>query len=175
MIQIIHIWSRAWRGMENKEKLSLLFEVFSAAIVAISIVFLVIQTNAQVVALKSSNFADISGQQFEIHKIFLAQPELKNYFAFNGQPIAPEDPNYNAAVALADYHIDFFSLLWGQATYFIKSAETQEAIGAWDNYTRDMFSQSPILCERLNQIQSWYEPAFLDWIESISTCKVQPH
>ena len=160
--------------MEHKEKLSLFFEVFSAVLVTTSIVFLIRQTDAQIDALKSSTFSDIAGQQLELNRNFLAQPELRKYFAPKGQPIASNDPNYNAAIALADYHIDFFSLFWGQSTYFIQSSDTQDADVAWNNYVGDMFRQSPVLCERLNQIQSWYERAFLDWIESLSTCQIQP-
>lgn len=160
--------------MEHKEKLSLFFEVFSAVLVTTSIVFLIRQTDAQIDALKSGTFADISGRQLELNQTFLARPELRKYFAPNGQSITPSDPNYNSAIALADYHIDFFVLFWGQSTYFIQSSETPEAEVAWNNYVGDMFSQSPVLCERLNQIQSWYERAFLDWIESLSTCQIQP-
>jgi hypothetical protein len=174
MFPLIHLCSQAWKGMESKEKLSLFFEVFSAVLVTTSIVFLIRQTDAQVDALKSGTFADIAGQQLELNRNFLNRPELRQYFAPNGQSIAPENPNYDAAIALADYHIDFFSLLWAQSSYFLESSNTQESDVAWNNYVGDMFSQSPILCERLNQIQSWYEPNFLDWIESLSTCQIQP-
>lgn len=90
-----------------------------------------------------------------------------------------EEQDFNRKViALADYHLAFFELIWTQreflVTYFtdyshIKSfdegtfEETWDSTG-WAKYIKQSFENSPILCELVQENKDFYQKNFVDTV-----------
>lgn len=122
----------------------------------------VLQTQAQAQALESSVYQGILDKQLEMDQVLIENADLRPYFA-EGKPIRAIDPRYQRVLAIAEYQLDFFDLLLRQSQYLALLDRKGQAWAAWETYIRDSFARSPILCEHLQQIQTWYTPELLDF------------
>jgi hypothetical protein len=170
---------KLWQAisMNDYEKFSLLIQIIGFILVIISLCFLSQQTSAQVEGVKaqvegvrsqvnglrSSAYAVVMDKQIEIHKIFLEKPSLRPYF--EGKKIQKSDIEYAQVQALADYHLDFFDFFWAQEENFLYSDKDGDAWRGWKTYIGQSFDRSPILCERIKEVKSWYENSFIEFID----------
>ena len=140
------------------------FVVISLGFLVEQTKFQVKQTKLQVDGLRSSSYAAVLDKQLEIHKIFLDAPKLRTYFE-NGIEIRESDQYYNKVISIADYHLDFFDLLWGQGDNFLSLKDDEDAWRGWQIYIGDTFNKSPALCQRLKTVSSWYENNFIEFVD----------
>jgi hypothetical protein len=149
------------------EKWSLLVEVSGVLAVAGSIFLLSQQTTAQVESLRNSSYIAVNSKQLELDSIFIQNPDLRPYF-FEKKKIDKNDKNYNKAVSVADYTIDYFDLLYSQVDYFLppRIDQNQKALNSWKTYIKQSFKLSPILCQRLNEVKDWYTSEFVHFVGS---------
>ena len=132
---------------------------------------------AQNKSLTSSSYAAVVNEQLQLTSIFIEEPILGSFFLNDGATTDPVDlealkddnPNlYYKVIAVADYHLDFFDLFIGQSDYFLKFDDgvfDEEAWESWLRYIKDTFAQSPVLCQRLEQVQNWYTAYYRDFSE----------
>jgi hypothetical protein len=153
--------------MSRYEKWSLLVEELGFLAVAGSIFLLMQQTTAQVESLRSSSYIAVNSKQLELDSIFIQNPDLRPYF-FEKKKIDKNDKNYYKVVSLADYTIDYFDLFYSQVDYFLppKIDPKQKAFNSWNTYIKQSFKLSPVLCQRLNEVKSWYTPEFVQFAGS---------
>ncbi|WOD37763.1 hypothetical protein [Nodosilinea sp. E11] len=170
---IVSSWLKEQVNSVNKyERWSLGIEVTGFIAVIISILLLSQQTHAQVESLYSSSYAAVVDKQLSLTSIFIEKPELGSYFLKNDKPnidlkdLEESDLNaYYQAIAMADYYLDFFDLFHDQVSYFLPHSRDPkgESYLGWENYITESFKQSPILCQRLAQVQDWYTPGFKEF------------
>lgn len=88
-------------------------------------------------------------EPFEIDKVFVENPEFRQYF-LEGIDISPEKKDYVKATAIAelllDYLDSFTSLLDYNQGLLSNNILQKEA---WHHYFNVSFTKSPLLCKRL--------------------------
>lgn len=96
-----------------------------------------------------SNWSDVSARTFEIDKVFVENPEFRQYF-LDGADIARDNKDYPKASAIAelllDYLDSFTSLLDYNQGLLSNNILQKEA---WNHYFTVSFTKSPLLCRRL--------------------------
>jgi hypothetical protein len=109
----------------------------------------------------------VNSKQLELDSIFIQNPDLRPYF-FEKKKIDKNDKNYNKAVSVADYTIDYFDLFYSQVDYFLppRIDLNQKAFNSWKTYIKQSFKLSPILCQRLNEVKGWYSSEFVHFVGS---------
>jgi hypothetical protein len=164
----------------NYERWSLGVEIAGFLVVVISIWFLFLQTRSQNESLKaqnksliSSSYSAVMDEQLELTGIFLENPALGPYFMddestdvlINLEDLKSSNPElYYQVISAADIHLDFFDLVFGQSGYFLEYEEgvfDEAAWVTWQQYIKDTFAQSPVLCQRLEQVQKWYKNDYI--------------
>jgi hypothetical protein len=146
----------------------------------LSLLFIIQQVrlaNAQVEAAKEQTqlqrTQSVMDQMLELDKLFIEHPDLRPYF-YEGQEIRQGDQDelnggqevkgeretpvafkkrYQRVLAIADFQLDFFDLFLNQSESLILSQEDKEN---WLSYITDSFAKSPVMCQRLNSVKSWY-------------------
>jgi len=154
----------AFRRFSPYEVLNAVFSVLGL----LSLYFLLEQTRGTFVqaqhlarSVESSAYQSITSELLELHKLHLEHPELRPYFR-NGRDIGPDDPNYNRAIVLAEFQLDFFDSFWVQSEQMPNILGRQGAAWlSWVTYMRDSFALSPIMCRHLDGIKTWYTPEFV--------------
>jgi hypothetical protein len=158
--------------MPDKKALTL-YDLISLAISLLTLVALVIglfslvvinrqtreiatQTKYSAASLQSTAYKAITDQVLEADRLFIEHPKLRPYF-YSGVEIGKDNPDYDVVEAMAEYQLDFFDSVQHQLKY------RREVFGdikleTWQRYFDDTFSNSPILCKRLNETATWYEP-----------------
>lgn len=160
-----HIHRFIWfRRLSPYEVLNVVFSVLGL----LSLYFLLEQTRGTFVqaqhqarSVESSAYQSITTELLELHKLYLEHPELRPYFR-GGRDIRPDDPNYEPALVLAEYQLDFFDSFWVQSEQMPNILDRRgPAWQSWLAYMRDSFALSPIMCRHLASIKSWYTPEFV--------------
>lgn len=148
-----------WRQLEAKDKISFFF---SAAGI-LGVIFVILQINLAVQSIESNTAIYMSHGVQELNKIFIEKPHLWPYF--NAQKkLEKNDENYNAVLALADFHLDLMESIWIQSDN-IKEYETDPSSWqGWENWMRSIFKDSPVMCPRLKKVKSWYSQEFVEYI-----------
>lgn len=174
-----HSDRKGWLSKWVEPKPLSLFELFSVlgtVATILGIIVLVYQTNLLLYqtdkaseALESSAYQSISSQLLDLDKLFIEKPELRPYF-FSGTDLTDADPEYTKiytqAISVADLQLDYFDSFWTQADHIDELRKDSSSWRAWDKYIRDSFANSPIMCRRLSEVQSWYECDFTDYYTS---------
>lgn len=110
----------------------------------------------QAKALEVQAWQGISNEMTEINKQFIEHPELYAYFE-KKKPIKPNDKLYPKVISMADMILDFVDQFDDD---FVRKLAGMEDGGkywsAWNNYFKDQFRMSPALCNRYNEVKSWY-------------------
>lgn len=186
---------------ENLQLFELIIQLISAMIVAASLVFLAIQTNAQTDSLRVSAYTAVMDKQMEINNIFIDKPHLYPYF-FEKTPInkdtdcsfgkekgqeenggntsdSPTHDCFQQALAIADYHLDFFDLFFTHRNSILTKDQEDafEACESWEKYIVDRLQNSPILCHRLAEVgyqgKGWYTKYFTEQLDNICMGKTE--
>ncbi len=133
----------------NYEKWTLLLSSTSIIVTISGFYFAISSLEEQSKALSSSAYANLMDKQFEVNKMFIEKPYIRQYFYDNKTikktKCTKKECDYEEIIATADYIIDYFDLYWTQIQYV-----KDEDIIAWTNYIQDSFTKSSILCTRFN-------------------------
>jgi hypothetical protein len=122
-----------------------------------------LQTQHLARSVESGAYQSVANELLELHKLYLEHPELRPYFR-GGRDIRPDDPNYEKALVLAEYQLDFFDSFWAQSQHMPRLLDRRgRAWAAWIAYMKDSFSLSPIMCRHLDSIKTWYTPDFVEF------------
>jgi hypothetical protein len=154
----------AFRRFSPPEVLNAVFSVLGL----LSLYFLLEQTRGTFVqaqhlarSVESSAYQSITSELLELHKLHLEHPELRPYFR-GGRDIRPDNPNYERALMLAEFQLDFFDSFWVQSEQMPNILGREGAAWvSWVNYMKDSFALSPIMCRHLESIRTWYTPQFV--------------
>ena len=104
--------------------------------------------NLNAAALDLTVNQNIMSHTLDVDKLFVDYPDLRPYF-FEFTPITPSNKDYNRALAIADYQLDFFDVFLSQVYYSQSFLSDPQSGDAWDNYMGISFLQSPIMCHEL--------------------------
>lgn len=150
-------------GTTSYERLSIFIQALGFIGVVGAIVLTYGQVKASGVSLAASTHQNIISHTMEIDKLFIDNPELWPYF-FDDKEIAEGDQNYDKALAVGYYHLDFFDTFVTQENAFSNTFPGGRASrDAWYNYMHNTFRSGPIMCKVLhmgNEEKS-YEPEFV--------------
>ena len=105
------------------------------------------QLKANTSILDIATNQDIMSHTMDVDKLFIDSPDLRVYF-FNKKDITSEDENYNKALAIADYQLDFFDAFLTQSSHS-SSFQDKETRETWDSYMDNSFKNSPVMCKEL--------------------------
>jgi hypothetical protein len=120
-----------------------------------------VQTQHVARSVESGAYQSIANELLELHKLYLEHPELRAYFR-SGREMRPDDPNYEKALVLAEYQLDFFDSFWAQSQQMPTLLDRRgRAWSAWITYMQDSFALSPVMCWHLGTVKSWYTPDFV--------------
>lgn len=143
-----------------------------------------VQTEHVARSVESGAYQSIANELLELHKLYLEHPELRQYFR-GGREIRPDDPNYEKALVLAEYQLDFFDSFWAQSQQMPHLLDRRgRAWSAWISYMQDSFAMSPVMCRHLDSIKTWYTPEFVAFavgacpkgtISGVTNSTVKPH
>jgi hypothetical protein len=147
-----------------------LYEIFSLANYAIVLIALIIslylvrlqaremasQTKSLVASLESNTYQNIPAQMFTLDEIFINHPELRPYF-YSGKEIGEDDSNYQRVLATAEFVLDLF----GTSFDLMPRYPQNWPRSAWEEYVKDFFANSPILCKFLSSNSAWYPKELL--------------
>jgi hypothetical protein len=160
-----HIHKLIWfRRLSPYEVLNVVFSVLGL----LSLYFLLEQTRGTFVqaqhlarSVESGAYQSITTELLELHKLYLEHPQLRPYFR-GGRDIRPDDPNYEQALVLAEYQLDFFDSFWVQSEQMphILNRDGPEWL-SWLSYMRDSFALSPLMCRHLDSVKTWYTSEFV--------------
>jgi len=156
----------AFRRFSPYEALNVIFSVIGL----VSLYLLLEQTrvaNVQTLhvarSVESGAYQSIANELLELHKLYLEHPELRPYFR-GGRDMRPGDPNYDKALVLAEYQLDFFDSFWVQSQQMPELLDHRgRAWASWMTYMRESFALSPIMCRHLDSIKTWYTPEFVEF------------
>jgi hypothetical protein len=104
----------------------------------------------------------VMNQLLQLDNLFINNPELRPYFYY-GKEISEGDKNYDKALAVAEFQLDFFDSYLTQSEYLTLRAEERQN---WEKYIVDSFSNSPIMCMRLKDAPGWYSAK----LEGLANC-----
>lgn len=96
-----------------------------------------------------SNWSDVSARTYEIDKVFVENPEFRQYF-LEGVDITPGNKDYPKAASIAELLLDYLDSFTALLDYnhgLISNGILQEE--AWKHYFNQSFTKSPLLCRRL--------------------------
>ncbi len=88
---------------------------------------------------------------FSIDELFIDYPHLRKYF-YDGETIDPAHVDYDKVVSIAYYLLDYF------ASMLIHQREFEKLVikDWWEDWVKESFKTSPILCQCLIQRKAWY-------------------
>jgi len=155
----------------EKKTLSL-YELISLVFSFLTLVFLVVglfslvvinrqtreiatQTKYSAASLKSTAYKAITDQVLEADRLFIEHPKLRSYF-YSRKEIGKDNPDYDTVEALAEFQLDYFDSVQHQLNVR-KEVFGDINLKPWQRYFDDSFTNSPILCKRLNETATWYE------------------
>ncbi len=108
-----------------------------------------IQANLLEHNLKASAFLPLNNYQADLNKIFIDNPDFRQYF-YDGVEISKNEKNYNKAISIADFMLDFFDAVFVQKSLYNLSGSW------WIGFMTKSFITSPTLCKRLDENSSMY-------------------
>lgn len=145
--------------MTRFERLTLATTAVALAVTVGGFVVVYFQLRNANEALSGGVNASVSTWTFEIDKAFLEHPELRPYF-YGGQDIAPDDPNFHKAEAMAEFLLDSFDS--------IESFKGDIPAGipheGWVNWIYDCYGNSPLLRRYAAKQSRWYQSGPAWWI-----------
>jgi len=155
---LLQTFCKNWQTMDFGEKIS----ASSSFVTFFGVPFVAWQINLAINSIEDNAQNFLSSGVQEINKVFIEKPELWPYFE-EGLKASKEDKNYNAVMALADMHIDFFDALWIQ-TDNIDSLYEGDDWNSWNNWIMNVTKNSPNLCERFDDTKRFYSKGFANYL-----------
>jgi len=143
------------------ELLSLLVSLFGFVAVVISLWFLKKQTAASAgqtamlaEAVGDSPYATLGEHLTTINQVFIDHPETRPHF-YDNMPMPEGDVERSRVLAVAETLLDFMDSIIYQRDRLVRvyGVEWWEC---WRTYIRDSFAASDVLCQHLDDRQSWY-------------------
>jgi hypothetical protein len=121
-----------------------------------SIVFLISEARSISENSKDQVHQAMVREMLSADRLFVTHPQLRPYF-YDGVLIAPGDPDYDRACAVAEYLLDYLE------AYIVRKDRFREIWHSdwWDKYLHDSFRMSPLLCDYLRRCEAWYAPALI--------------
>jgi hypothetical protein len=165
-------------------KVALAAGIFGMLITCLSLGFLAFQiseqikstraqieaTNAQYQAIESSVYQDMMSKLLELDKLFIEKPVL--YGMMYGKVSSDTDKWKPELIALTDYYLDFFQLIFSQRTRLPTLMEPNSADWkTWENSMLATFTDSRALCIKVIQNEKMYTKEFTS-IAINEWCKV---
>ena len=110
----------------------------------------------------SSSYHFIYDKMIDIDKFFISNPEFKKYFYSGESHESLDDLSKNQLLSIAEMLVDFFDCV-----YYQKNVMREETFMAKAHYIGDIYKNSPIIREYLNQpnLDKWYSTEFLEFIK----------
>lgn len=149
------------------ESLSLAISVAGFTAVIISIGLLIRQaqegtrqTKLMSESLRNSAFYADANYMFAADDIFIDHPELRPYF-YSGKDIRKDDLTYDKVIAVAEFLLDFFGCILLKIQHYPQDPQIWPC-NWWEEYIIDSFANSPILCEYLESVKTWYIPELME-------------
>lgn len=129
----------------------LLISMLGFVLVIVGLTYTAWQLNAQANATDRAVSQALSTSNLDTDKLFIDSPQLRPYF-FNGKKLNSTEissTDYNKALAIADYQLDFFSVIFDQEQFSKELQASADLRNAWDSYMQQSFKKSPIMCSEL--------------------------
>ena len=101
--------------------------------------------------------AGVATRQLEFDKVILAHPWLYKYF-YQGQDIAPDDPEYTRVLAAAQLLANYFDGYFQQEGMYRQMWPDSK----WKRYIRDHVIQSPALRRYVAANPTWFAHEFVE-------------
>jgi hypothetical protein len=105
---------------------------------------------------KMALYIDVTQRVFDIDGLFIQHPDLRCYF-YEEELVKPNQ-NLNRITALAEYILDFYSILQEHERLLSDSTPSWKE---WNAYIADGFRSSPYLCHYFSKNKGWYEEGLL--------------
>lgn len=118
------------------------------------------QTKLLSESFKANVFQLNDNQMFKIDEIFVISPELRKFF-YNGARVEKGDKDYEKAVSIAFYLLDFFAMVLIQK----EQHGSLVPLGWYDEWMNDVFKNSPIVCDCLKERKNWYPNELIEFME----------
>jgi|GEM_PF-2907381 len=142
------------------ELLYLVAAVLGFVAVIISLLILGRQTRILTEAGICGIYQSFSSHLYSINEVFIEHPELRPCF-YSGKHLAQNDPMHARAVSVAEYLLDLFdSIITQEGKLRQLWPQTN-----WRQYIGDSFARSPLLCEHLVELRSWYSDELFQIME----------
>lgn len=146
------------------EFLALVVSALGFVAVAVSLIFLMKQTDAAAQqskyvadSLSSANYAALATFMFEVEQAFIDFPELRPYF-YEGEPVDEQNPNYARILAVAANKLGYFSYLLILSDRFPQLWPPN----FWAKYIEQGFVTSPIMRQFVRKNRKLYQAQLYD-------------
>lgn len=107
-------------------------------------------------SVEAQTWQMITQQMVQINRLFIEHPDLYPYFN-DKKGIQKDESIYPKVIAMADMLLDFMDTFEDDYVRSLPHMQDNEKFWtAWQNYFEDQFRISPALCNRFNEIRSWY-------------------
>jgi hypothetical protein len=111
-------------------------------------------TQAQYESIDNSVYQDMMARQLDLNKLFIEKPALHR--KLYGKVPAESSKWPSDLGAIADYHLDFFQLIYAQRGRLPALHDPNGAWLTWENTVRAAFENSDALCVRMRENQRMY-------------------
>jgi hypothetical protein len=126
-------------------------------VLALSFVVVVWSLRVLVRSIDAQSSAGVATRQLEFDKVILDNPRLYEYF-YQGQELAPDDPEYARVMAAAQLHANYFDGYFQQHGRYRQMWPDK----LWKDYIRGHVAKSPVLREYVAANAAWFSPEFVE-------------
>jgi hypothetical protein len=112
-------------------------------------------------SLDAQSSAGVASRQLEFDKVLLSHPCLYKYF-YQGQDIAPDDPEYTRVIAATHLLANYFDGYFQQQGMYRQMWPDSK----WKSYIEDQVARSPVLRRYVVENPMWFAPEFVQMCNS---------
>jgi hypothetical protein len=134
-----------------------LIDVATLTVIAIGLYFAFFQASKLADSINSATWNSVASQELNLDKILIDYPEARKYF-YSGAHLAKDDPDYDRVASIADLFLDFMDGYYSSAKYLSIQVSDPEK---WEAWFVEIFSNSPITCDRLKNSRDEYSDELL--------------
>lgn len=152
----------ALKSLSMYELLSLCISIIGLA----AIIFVAAQAHYARKQIERNAQQALSSSIEELNMLFINNPALWPYFE-EGKAVEKANTEQNfyfSIVAMADFHIDLIDSIWTQSEYIEVLQSDTDAWRSWDAWITDLFRESPIMCQRLNEVQCRFTRGYIEYV-----------
>jgi hypothetical protein len=103
-------------------------------------------------SIDANTWTSLAAQMLEVDKIFIEHPKMRKYF-YRGQDISDSDPDYDLAVSIAGFQLDFIDNFFAFQPHLAPENYDPES---WKNYFVFTFKRSPLMCRIIRRDANMY-------------------